>query len=109
MRCLLLSQYYPPETGAAQNRLSDWARRLTEWGHEVTVVTAVPNYPRGEIFDGYRKRYFYDEYIDGVRVLRTRIFVSCNYGFLYRLWGYLSFMRRNTCEVALRDKQPQSL
>ena len=92
MRCLLLTQYYPPETGAAQNRLSDWARRLSEWGHEVTVLTAVPNYPLGKIFAEYRKQCFYDDYIDGVRVLRTRILVSQNYGFLHRLAGYLSFV-----------------
>lgn len=92
MRCLLLTQYYPPETGAAQNRLSDWAQRLSQWGHEITVLTAVPNYPRGEIFDGYRKQCFYDERIDGVRVLRIRIFISRNRRFLHRLLSYLSFM-----------------
>lgn len=92
MRCLVLTQYYPPETGAAQNRLSDWAQRLSKWGHQVTVLTAVPNYPRGEIFIGYRKRWFFDEHVDGVRVLRSRIYASHNYGFLHRLAGYLSFM-----------------
>ena len=92
MRCLILTQYYPPETGAAQNRLSDWAQRLSAWGHKITVLTAVPNYPRGEIVTRYRKHCLYDECIDGVRVLRTRIFVRRNYGFLQRLISYLSFM-----------------
>ncbi len=92
MRCLLLTQYYPPETGAAPNRLSDWARRLAAWGHQVTVITAVPNYPGGEIFPAYRDRRFYDERDDSVRILRARIYVSRAPGFIRRLLSYFSFV-----------------
>ena len=92
MRCLMLTQYYPPETGAAPNRLSDWAQRLAAWGHEVTVVTAVPNYPRGEVFSGYRDRFLYEEQVRNVRVLRTRIYVSTKAGFVGRLLSYFSFV-----------------
>ncbi|MGE5207440.1 MAG: glycosyltransferase family 4 protein [Chlamydiota bacterium] len=92
MRCLLLTQYYPPETGAAPNRLSDWARRLAAGGHEVTVLTAVPNYPRGEIFPGYRDRLLYEEKQGNLRVLRTRIYVSRSAGFIGRLASYFSFV-----------------
>ena len=46
MRILILTQYYPPETGAPQNRLSDLAQRLHQAGHHLTVLTALPNYPR---------------------------------------------------------------
>ena len=69
MRCLILTQYYPPETGAAPNRLSDWAQRLAAGGHQVTVLTAVPNYPRGEIFPEYRDHLLYEEKRGNLRVL----------------------------------------
>ena len=55
MRVGILSQYYPPEMGAPQARLSQLAARLTERGHEVFVLTALPNYPQGRIFSGYRR------------------------------------------------------
>lgn len=92
MRCLLLTQYYPPETGAAQNRLSDWTHRLSSWGHAVTVLTAVPSYPEGRCFAAYRAQWLYDDTSDGVRVLRTRIFISQSARFLTRLASYISFM-----------------
>lgn len=92
MRCLILTQYYPPETGAAPNRLSDWAQRLAAWGHQVTVLTAVPNYPKGEIFPDYRDQLVYDNMESGVRVLRARIYVSRTPGFVRRLISYFSFV-----------------
>ncbi len=92
MRILFLTQYYPPETGAPQARLSDLARRLKAWGHTPTVLTALPNYPRGEVFDGYRGRLLMEEEIDGIRVVRSWIYVTKNTGFFPRLLNYFSFM-----------------
>lgn len=92
MRCLIVTQYYPPETGAAPNRLSDWAHRLAARGHEVTVITAVPNYPKGEIFPAYRERLVYDENEGDVRILRARIYVKATAGFVGRLMTYFSFV-----------------
>ena len=56
MRFLILTQYYPPETGAPQNRLSGLARELKAAGHEVCILTAMPNYPAMEIHDRYKGR-----------------------------------------------------
>lgn len=91
MRILLLTQYFPPETGAAQLRLEDLARRLSSFGHEVTVLTSVPNYPRGRIFEGYRRRILVEEKRGGVRILRTWAYASQSRGFLRRLLNYFSF------------------
>ena len=46
---LIHSQYYPPEIGAPQARLSELAQGLAQKGWYVTVLTAMPNYPRGAI------------------------------------------------------------
>jgi glycosyltransferase involved in cell wall biosynthesis len=92
MRILILTQYYPPETGAPQNRLSDLAQRLTELGHKVTVLTALPNYPRGEIFRAYRGRVMTEENSAGINVIRTWIYATKNKSFLRRLLNYFSFV-----------------
>lgn len=53
MKLLLITQYFPPEIGAPQNRLSELALRLIEEGVEITVLTAMPNYPQMEIHEDY--------------------------------------------------------
>ena len=45
MKILFLTQYFPPEIGAPQNRLYELATRLQNKGAEVTILTAMPNYP----------------------------------------------------------------
>lgn len=92
MRILILTQYYPPEIGAPQNRLSDLAQRLTRWGHGVTVLTALPNYPHGVIYDGYRGRFWVEEALENITVLRSWIYASKNKGFAHRLVNYFSFV-----------------
>ena len=85
MRILILTQYYPPEVGAPQNRLSDLARRLSKLGHDVSVLTALPNYPKGEVFEEYRDRLIVDERVQGLRVIRTWIYATKNKNFVHRL------------------------
>jgi len=92
MRILILTQYYPPETGAPQNRLSDLAGRLSRSGHEVTVLTALPNYPRGEIFSEYRGRVLVEERSDDIKIIRTWIYATKQRSFLRRLLNYFSFV-----------------
>ena len=90
MRFLLLTQYYPPEVGAAQIRLSAFARELREAGHEVDVVTALPNYPSGTLDPADRWRLGRRERIDGVDVARVWHFTATGAG-VRRLASYLSF------------------
>ena len=71
MRILILSQYYPPEVGASQNRLSNLAQYLMKSGHSVTVLTALPNYLKGEIFEEYRGHVMVEEQDENIRIIRT--------------------------------------
>lgn len=91
MRILFLTQYFPPETGAAQNRLSDLARRLTQAGHRVTVLTALPSYPQGEVHQAYRGRFMMMEDDAGIRIVRTWAHATRRKSFVPRLLNYLSF------------------
>ena len=92
MRLLILTQYYPPEIGAPQNRLHELAIRLQKSGVEVEVLTAMPNYPKMEIHSAYRKGKIKQEQIDGIKVHRSRIFVSTKKAILFRLLNYFSFV-----------------
>lgn len=88
---MILTQYYPPEVGAPQVRLSSFARELVRRGHQVRVVTALPSYPRGRIFPGYRRRLWRRETLDGVPVIRTWAYPSQSARMAPRLASYFSF------------------
>lgn len=92
MKFLILSQYYPPETGAPQNRLHSLALNLVKNGCDVEVLTAMPNYPKMEIFEEYNGLSYKKENIDGIKVHRSKIYVSKSKGVLKRLLNYFSFV-----------------
>lgn len=91
MRVVILTQYYPPETGAPQNRLHSLASNLLLLGADVEVITAMPNYPKYEIFEGYKGKWFMRETIDDVNITRSYIFTTKKFGILPRLINYFSF------------------
>lgn len=91
LRILFLSHYYPPEVNAPANRVHEHARVWAKEGHEVTVLTGVPNHPRGTLFPGYQNR-FQEETIDGVRVVRTWMYLTPNAGFAKRIANYVLFL-----------------
>lgn len=66
MKILVICQYYAPEPF----RVSDICEELVRRGHEVMVVTGVPNYPEGEIYPGYENGQRRDETVNGVRIHR---------------------------------------
>lgn len=92
MRILILTQFYPPEFGAAAIRLSRLARLLAVDGHSVTVLTGMPNYPEGLIREGYRGKVFSREVLDGVEVERVWVYASPSKGTNARLLNQFSFM-----------------
>jgi glycosyltransferase involved in cell wall biosynthesis len=91
MKLLIITQYFPPEMGAPQARLFELAKRLQGFGHEISVLTAMPNYPTGRIFDGYRGKIRSSGEIDGIRVIRTMLYPSNSGRTLPRLVSYLSW------------------
>jgi colanic acid biosynthesis glycosyl transferase WcaI len=91
MNLVILSQYYPPEVGAPQNRLSELARLMVLAGDTVTVLTAMPNYPTGKIYPGYGGL-FQKECLNGVSIVRTFIYPTQKADLLRRLTNYFSFV-----------------
>lgn len=70
MKVLIVTPYYAPEDFGAGVSMTELAVSLVNRGHEVQVLTLMPNYPKGEIFEGYRGRQSMTEQLDGVTVER---------------------------------------
>jgi glycosyltransferase involved in cell wall biosynthesis len=89
MRILILSIYHDPEPIPKTGEL---ARELQARGHSVTVVTAFPHYPSGDLYPGYRLAPWRREVLNGVPVLRTFIYPYHGRSAMLRMANYLTWM-----------------
>lgn len=85
MKILIISQYFHPENF----KINDIALGLKERGHDVSVLTGIPNYPTGIFFDGYDKNSG-DEIWEGIKIYRSKLIPRGNGGAKLFL-NYLSF------------------
>ena len=114
MKILLVTQYFHPENFKSNDVAFEMARR----GHEVTVLTGLPNYPQGKVYDGYgifRRR---KEVIDSVSVYRTLviprgkgggIMLALNYlswAFIASLWAFFMALFRKYDAVIVHETSP---
>lgn len=92
MKLLILTQYFPPEVGAPQNRLYELALRLKDKGIDTEILTAMPNYPQMEIHPQYKGKKYCEENLNGLKIKRTWIYVSKDKSIIKRLLNYFSFV-----------------
>ncbi|WP_242134046.1 glycosyltransferase family 4 protein [Aestuariivivens marinum] len=92
MKILFLTDNFPPEVNAPATRTYEHCREWVKQGISVTVVTGAPNFPKGEVFEGYRNKLYQKEIIDGIEVIRVWTYIAENKGFVKRIMDYLSFM-----------------
>lgn len=90
MRLTILTQYFPPEMGAPQARLSELGERLFDLGWEVNMLTALPNYPEGKVRAGYARWKPVVEKVGRLTTARVPLIPSQK-GFARRLLCYFSF------------------
>lgn len=91
MKILYVVHTFPPEPGATQR--SYWqAVGLQRLGNRVTVLTTMPNYPFGRVYQGYRRKILTKEVIDGVEIVRVWSIPAPNRGVLLRMVSTLSFL-----------------
>ncbi len=88
---LIVSNYFPPERGAAANRIGRLAGGLSKLGFNVKVVCPLPNYPEGRIFKGYTGKFSTTENFDGITVNRLWISPSKSANPLVRIFSTASF------------------
>ena len=91
MRILFLSDNFPPESNAPASRLHEHAKTWVADGHDVTVITCAPNFPDGQVFEGYKNRWYGRETLDGINVVRVKTYITANEGFVKRSLDYASF------------------
>jgi hypothetical protein len=90
MKIVLLTPNYFPEKGACAERVRYLAEFLYQQGHEVLVVTTLPNYPQGKIFETYKNRLYQTETINKIQVLRYWVYASHNKNLFHRLLTVIS-------------------
>lgn len=89
MKILIVSQYYYPE----QFQINEIAPALVARGHEVTVLTGIPNYPAGDVFEGYEGGKRSEETLDGVKVIRCNI-TPRRHDPIHLVLNYYSFLSK---------------
>ena len=92
MHILFLTDNFPPEVNAPASRTFEHCREWVKAGHQVTVVTCAPNFPKGRVFDGYRNKLWQTETMEGIRVVRVWSYITANEGFVRRILDYQSYM-----------------
>lgn len=91
MNILFITDNFPPEVNAPATRTYEHAKIWVDEGHEVTVITCAPNFPKGEVFKGYKNKFYRKEEVDGIKVIRVWSYITANEGFIKRILDYLSF------------------
>lgn len=92
MHILFLTDNFPPEVNAPATRTFEHCREWVGAGHKVTVITCAPNFPKGQVYPGYRNRLIGRETMAGIEVLRVWTYITANEGFLKRTIDYASFL-----------------
>jgi len=92
MEILLIAENFYPETNAPAKRLFEHAKEWVKLGNKVTVLTGVPNVPKGRVFNGYKNKIYQSEKIDGIKIVRVWTFIAKNEKFVLRTLDFISFM-----------------
>jgi len=93
MHVFIITQYFPPEIGAAATRWGDYTNILVKQGHRVTVLCEMPNYPLGEYFPNYKRQWVKREYISqNLTIIRSFTWATGRRSMIKKLGNYLIFM-----------------
>jgi colanic acid biosynthesis glycosyl transferase WcaI len=87
VKILIVSQYFWPENF----RINDLTQELVKRGHSVAVLTGIPNYPGGRVFDAYRENPKEFRHYDGAKVWRVPM-LARGHGATRLFLNYLSFV-----------------
>lgn len=89
-KLMIITSYFPPEIGAASNRIFHLAQGL-KTDYDVTVVTPLPNYPTGKIFPEFRGKFKIKTHENSINVIRLWLYASKSKNKFLRLFAMLSY------------------
>lgn len=88
---LIITSYFPPEIGAASNRIFHLAEGLQKRNYKVSVITPLPNYPKGKIFIAYHGKFKVTSVEKYITIHRLWIYASISKNKFLRLLAMLSY------------------
>lgn len=88
---VIITSYYPPEIGAASNRIFHLARGLEKLNYKVSIITPLPNYPTGKIFSNYRGKFKHTKVENNLTIYRLWIYATVSKNKFLRLFAMLSY------------------
>ena len=91
MKILFLTDNFPPEVNAPASRTFEHVKEWHKAGHDITVITCAPNFPKGEVYAGYKNKLYQTEMMDGIKVVRVWSYIAENKGFVKRTLDYISY------------------
>ena len=96
-KLLVATQYFYPENFRINDMCIEWAKR----GYDVTVLTGIPNYPLGDIYDGYKREYKEEEW-NGIHIIRLPVHERGHNLFTLFLncWTYVHYGKKWVDKVA---------
>ena len=102
-RILYVTQWFEPEPNIVKGL--PFVRALIASGHEVDVLTGLPNYPTGKIYPGYRLRPFQQAQVGGITVKRLPLYPSHDTSSAGRAVNFLSFFAAVLAYLLLRGRR----
>lgn len=90
MKIYYFSDYYPPESNAPALRVKFNAEHFAKNDVEVTVVTCNPNFPDGQLYEGYQNAWIQNEFENGVKIVRLWSYMAANKGYVRRIIDHIS-------------------
>lgn len=105
MRILIYSYNYHPEPIGIAPLMTELAEGLVKRGHEVRVVTGMPNYPQRRIYDEYRGKLYMTEERNGVKIQRSFVWIRPQPGVVTRMLLDMSFVMTSSLQ-AFRGWRP---
>ncbi len=91
MKILFVVDNFPPELNAPATRTFEHCIEWQKMGHQVTIITGIPNFPMGKVYKGYTNRIYQREVIDDLNVVRVWTFIAENAGTIKRSIDHASF------------------
>ncbi|MDC0833338.1 Glycosyltransferase [Geitlerinema sp. FC II] len=108
MKILIYSYNYHPEPIGIAPLMTELAEGLVRRGHQVRVVTGMPNYPQRRIYEGYRGKLYVTEELNGVKIQRCYVWVRPKPGFMDRVLLESSFVSTSFVQ-ALNGWRPDAI